>query len=112
MKPWPTQETDVGQTQLTKLSHDEHICFSDLCRAPLLGKGMRRGLNLEPPSVPTRPSLASPKSFVFSNFVLLQAMQDALADLPEWYGIKGMQAHWIGDCVGCHLDFTLKVMTP
>ncbi|TKC43195.1 hypothetical protein EI555_001318 [Monodon monoceros] len=36
-------------------------------------------------------------------------MQDALADLPEWYGIKGMQAHWIGDCVGCHLDFTLKV---
>ncbi|XP_046952252.1 leucine--tRNA ligase, mitochondrial isoform X1 [Lynx rufus] len=38
-----------------------------------------------------------------------KAMQDALADLPEWYGIKGMQAHWIGDCVGCHLDFTLKV---
>ncbi|XP_036725898.1 probable leucine--tRNA ligase, mitochondrial isoform X3 [Balaenoptera musculus] len=36
-------------------------------------------------------------------------MQDALADLPEWYGIKVMQAHWIGDCVGCHLDFTLKV---
>lgn len=38
-----------------------------------------------------------------------KAMQDALADLPDWYGIKGMQAHWIGDCVGCHLDFTLKV---
>ncbi|ERE74731.1 putative leucyl-tRNA synthetase [Cricetulus griseus] len=38
-----------------------------------------------------------------------KAMQDALADLPEWYGIKGMQAHWIGDCVGCHLEFTLKV---
>ncbi|KAM5313668.1 leucine--tRNA ligase, mitochondrial isoform 3-T4 [Glossophaga mutica] len=38
-----------------------------------------------------------------------EAMQDGLADLPEWYGIKGMQAHWIGDCVGCHLDFTLKV---
>ncbi|XP_073757160.1 leucine--tRNA ligase, mitochondrial isoform X2 [Callorhinus ursinus] len=38
-----------------------------------------------------------------------EAMQEALVDLPEWYGIKGMQAHWIGDCVGCHLDFTLKV---
>nr|XP_044992383.1 probable leucine--tRNA ligase, mitochondrial isoform X2 [Jaculus jaculus] len=38
-----------------------------------------------------------------------KAMQDALADLPEWYGIKGMQAHWIGDCVGCHLDFILKI---
>ncbi|XP_036725897.1 probable leucine--tRNA ligase, mitochondrial isoform X2 [Balaenoptera musculus] len=38
-----------------------------------------------------------------------EPMQDALADLPEWYGIKVMQAHWIGDCVGCHLDFTLKV---
>ncbi|XP_063117101.1 leucine--tRNA ligase, mitochondrial isoform X2 [Cavia porcellus] len=38
-----------------------------------------------------------------------KAMQDALAQLPEWYGIKAMQAHWIGDCVGCHLDFELKV---
>uniref|UniRef100_A0A6I8NGT6 leucine--tRNA ligase n=1 Tax=Ornithorhynchus anatinus TaxID=9258 RepID=A0A6I8NGT6_ORNAN len=38
-----------------------------------------------------------------------KAMVEALAELPEWYGIKGMQAHWIGDCVGCHLDFTLKV---
>ncbi|XP_021112895.1 probable leucine--tRNA ligase, mitochondrial isoform X2 [Heterocephalus glaber] len=38
-----------------------------------------------------------------------KAMQDALGQLPEWYGIKGMQAHWIGDCVGCHLDFALKV---
>ncbi|XP_066900571.1 leucine--tRNA ligase, mitochondrial isoform X2 [Kogia breviceps] len=38
-----------------------------------------------------------------------EPMQDALTDLPEWYGIKSMQAHWIGDCVGCHLDFTLKV---
>ncbi|XP_044240731.2 leucine--tRNA ligase, mitochondrial isoform X2 [Ursus arctos] len=38
-----------------------------------------------------------------------EAMQDALADLPKWYGVKGMQAHWIGDCVGCHLDFALKV---
>ncbi|XP_053525296.1 leucine--tRNA ligase, mitochondrial isoform X2 [Artibeus jamaicensis] len=38
-----------------------------------------------------------------------EAMRDGLADLPEWYGIKGMQAHWIGDCAGCHLDFVLKV---
>ncbi|XP_036886288.1 probable leucine--tRNA ligase, mitochondrial isoform X2 [Sturnira hondurensis] len=38
-----------------------------------------------------------------------EAMRDGLADLPEWYGVKGMQAHWIGDCVGCHLDFMLKV---
>ncbi|XP_044534837.1 probable leucine--tRNA ligase, mitochondrial [Gracilinanus agilis] len=38
-----------------------------------------------------------------------EAMCEALADLPEWYGIKGMQAHWIGDCDGCYLDFTLKV---
>lgn len=43
-------------------------------------------------------------------FFFLQAMRDTLADLPEWYGIKDMQAHWIGDCVGCHLDFTLKVI--
>ncbi|XP_060936940.1 probable leucine--tRNA ligase, mitochondrial [Limanda limanda] len=34
---------------------------------------------------------------------------DALADLPEWYGVKAMQANWIGDCTGCYFDFQLKV---
>ncbi|XP_051574191.1 probable leucine--tRNA ligase, mitochondrial isoform X1 [Myxocyprinus asiaticus] len=34
---------------------------------------------------------------------------DALADLPEWYGVKGMQANWIGDCSGCFFNHTLKV---
>uniref|UniRef100_A0A8C7LT83 leucine--tRNA ligase n=1 Tax=Oncorhynchus mykiss TaxID=8022 RepID=A0A8C7LT83_ONCMY len=34
---------------------------------------------------------------------------DALAELPEWYGVKAMQANWIGDCNGCYFDFHLKV---
>uniref|UniRef100_A0A3Q1F7I8 leucine--tRNA ligase n=1 Tax=Acanthochromis polyacanthus TaxID=80966 RepID=A0A3Q1F7I8_9TELE len=34
---------------------------------------------------------------------------DALQDLPEWYGVKGMQANWIGECTGCYFDFKLKV---
>lgn len=34
---------------------------------------------------------------------------DALEDLPEWYGVKAMQANWIGDCSGCYFDFKLKV---
>uniref|UniRef100_A0AAZ3NPC9 leucine--tRNA ligase n=1 Tax=Oncorhynchus tshawytscha TaxID=74940 RepID=A0AAZ3NPC9_ONCTS len=34
---------------------------------------------------------------------------DALAELPEWYGVKAMQANWIGDCTGCYFDFHLKV---
>ncbi|XP_067255958.1 probable leucine--tRNA ligase, mitochondrial isoform X2 [Chanodichthys erythropterus] len=34
---------------------------------------------------------------------------DALADLPEWYGVKGMQANWIGDCSGCFFNHILKV---
>ncbi|XP_064200034.1 probable leucine--tRNA ligase, mitochondrial [Anguilla rostrata] len=34
---------------------------------------------------------------------------DSLADLPEWYGVKAMQANWIGDCTGCYFDFLLKV---
>ncbi|XP_030014647.1 leucine--tRNA ligase, mitochondrial [Sphaeramia orbicularis] len=34
---------------------------------------------------------------------------DALADLPEWYGVKAMQANWIGECTGCYFDFKLKV---
>ncbi|XP_070823316.1 leucine--tRNA ligase, mitochondrial [Chaetodon trifascialis] len=34
---------------------------------------------------------------------------DSLADLPEWYGVKAMQANWIGECTGCYFDFKLKV---
>ncbi|KAM8869548.1 leucine--tRNA ligase, mitochondrial [Spinachia spinachia] len=34
---------------------------------------------------------------------------DSLEDLPEWYGVKAMQAHWIGECTGCYFDFKLKV---
>ncbi|XP_072317050.1 leucine--tRNA ligase, mitochondrial [Eucyclogobius newberryi] len=34
---------------------------------------------------------------------------DALADLPEWYGVKGMQANWIGECTGCYFNFKLKL---
>ncbi|XP_043117226.1 probable leucine--tRNA ligase, mitochondrial [Puntigrus tetrazona] len=34
---------------------------------------------------------------------------DALADLPEWYGVKSMQANWIGDCSGCFFNHVLKV---
>ncbi|KAF4103637.1 hypothetical protein G5714_016520 [Onychostoma macrolepis] len=33
---------------------------------------------------------------------------DALADLPEWYGVKSMQANWIGDCSGCFFNHILK----
>lgn len=40
---------------------------------------------------------------------LPQPLLDALADLPEWYGVKAMQANWIGDCTGCYFDFLLKV---
>ncbi|XP_051921695.1 probable leucine--tRNA ligase, mitochondrial [Hippocampus zosterae] len=34
---------------------------------------------------------------------------DSLSDLPEWYGVKSMQANWIGECTGCYFDFKLKV---
>ncbi|XP_057690507.1 probable leucine--tRNA ligase, mitochondrial isoform X2 [Corythoichthys intestinalis] len=34
---------------------------------------------------------------------------DALSDLPEWYGVKAMQANWIGECTGCYFDFKLKL---
>uniref|UniRef100_A0A673MJ60 leucine--tRNA ligase n=1 Tax=Sinocyclocheilus rhinocerous TaxID=307959 RepID=A0A673MJ60_9TELE len=34
---------------------------------------------------------------------------DALADLPEWYGVKSMQANWIGDCSGCFFNHIMKV---
>uniref|UniRef100_A0A8C6T8B9 leucine--tRNA ligase n=1 Tax=Neogobius melanostomus TaxID=47308 RepID=A0A8C6T8B9_9GOBI len=34
-----------------------------------------------------------------------KSLLDALADLPEWYGVKAMQANWIGECTGCNFDF-------
>ncbi|KAH0627247.1 hypothetical protein JD844_002755 [Phrynosoma platyrhinos] len=38
-----------------------------------------------------------------------KSMLDGLSDLPKWYGIKEMQANWLGDCTGCYFEFTLKV---
>ncbi|XP_068092433.1 leucine--tRNA ligase, mitochondrial [Hyperolius riggenbachi] len=49
------------------------------------------------------------KQWFLKTTVYGKAMLDALADLPEWYGVKGMQANWIGDCTGCFFDFMLKV---
>nr|XP_033786211.1 probable leucine--tRNA ligase, mitochondrial isoform X2 [Geotrypetes seraphini] len=37
-----------------------------------------------------------------------ESMHDSLADLPQWYGVKSMQANWIGCCSGCFYDFALK----
>ncbi|NWR55142.1 SYLM protein, partial [Bucorvus abyssinicus] len=49
------------------------------------------------------------KQWFIKTTAYAKAMLEALSDLPEWYGIKEMQANWIGDCVGCSLDFSLKV---
>ncbi|GCB71254.1 hypothetical protein scyTo_0008793 [Scyliorhinus torazame] len=38
-----------------------------------------------------------------------KSLLDALEELPDWYGVKEMQANWIGCCTGCYLDFELKV---
>ncbi|XP_071591963.1 leucine--tRNA ligase, mitochondrial isoform X2 [Heliangelus exortis] len=49
------------------------------------------------------------KQWFIKTTAYAKAMFDGLSDLPEWYGIKEMQANWIGDCVGCFFDFLLKV---
>lgn len=49
------------------------------------------------------------RTFVNIAVGFLQPLLDALADLPEWYGVKGMQANWIGECTGCYFDHVLKV---
>ncbi|KAM4688401.1 leucine--tRNA ligase, mitochondrial [Discoglossus pictus] len=49
------------------------------------------------------------KQWFLKTTVYAKAMRDALADLPGWYGVKSMQANWIGDCTGCFFDFMLKV---
>ncbi|XP_059801161.1 probable leucine--tRNA ligase, mitochondrial isoform X1 [Hypanus sabinus] len=38
-----------------------------------------------------------------------KSLLDALEDLPDWYGVKEMQANWIGACTGCYFDFELKI---
>ncbi|XP_045153632.1 probable leucine--tRNA ligase, mitochondrial [Echinops telfairi] len=77
----------VDQTVLANEQVDEHGC------------SWRSGAKVEQKYL---------KQWFIKTTAYAKAMQDSLADLPEWYGIKGMQAHWIGDCVGCHLDFALK----
>ncbi|KAG8139357.1 hypothetical protein E2320_002131, partial [Naja naja] len=37
------------------------------------------------------------------------ALLDGLSNLPKWYGIKEMQANWLGDCTGCYFEFMLKI---
>lgn len=79
----------VDQTVLANEQVDEHGC------------SWRSGAKVEQKYL---------RQWFIKTTAYAKAMQDTLADLPEWYGIKGMQAHWIGDCVGCHLDFALRLM--
>nr|XP_028607458.1 probable leucine--tRNA ligase, mitochondrial isoform X1 [Podarcis muralis]XP_028607459.1 probable leucine--tRNA ligase, mitochondrial isoform X1 [Podarcis muralis] len=48
------------------------------------------------------------KQWFIKTSAYAKALLDGLSDLPKWYGIKEMQAHWLGDCVGCHFEFMLK----
>ncbi|ELV10038.1 putative leucyl-tRNA synthetase, mitochondrial [Tupaia chinensis] len=78
----------VDQTVLANEQVDEHGC------------SWRSGAKVEQKYL---------KQWFIKTTAYAKALQEALADLPDWCGIKGMQAHWIGDCVGCHLDFRLKL---
>ncbi|KAG9475999.1 hypothetical protein GDO78_002853 [Eleutherodactylus coqui] len=49
------------------------------------------------------------KQWFLKTTVYAKAMREALVDLPEWYGVRSMQANWIGDCTGCFFDYMLKV---
>ncbi|CAI5788273.1 probable leucine--tRNA ligase, mitochondrial isoform X1 [Podarcis lilfordi] len=48
------------------------------------------------------------KQWFIKTSAYAKALLDGLSDLPKWYGIKEMQAHWLGDCVGCYFEFMLK----
>ncbi|XP_048367191.1 leucine--tRNA ligase, mitochondrial isoform X4 [Sphaerodactylus townsendi] len=49
------------------------------------------------------------KQWFIKTSAYAKAMLDALPGLPKWYGIKEMQANWLGDCSGCYFEFMLKV---
>uniref|UniRef100_A0ABM5GPM5 leucine--tRNA ligase n=1 Tax=Pogona vitticeps TaxID=103695 RepID=A0ABM5GPM5_9SAUR len=49
------------------------------------------------------------KQWFIRSSAYAKAMTDGLSDLPKWYGIKEMQAHWLGECCGCYFDFILKI---
>ncbi|XP_044312151.1 probable leucine--tRNA ligase, mitochondrial isoform X2 [Varanus komodoensis] len=49
------------------------------------------------------------KQWFIKTSAYAKAMLDGLADLPKWYGIKEMQANWLGDCTGCYFEFMLKL---
>ncbi|XP_034985314.1 leucine--tRNA ligase, mitochondrial isoform X1 [Zootoca vivipara] len=48
------------------------------------------------------------KQWFIKTSAYAKALLDGLSDLPKWYGIKEMQAHWLGECVGCYFEFMLK----
>uniref|UniRef100_A0A671PB81 leucine--tRNA ligase n=1 Tax=Sinocyclocheilus anshuiensis TaxID=1608454 RepID=A0A671PB81_9TELE len=47
--------------------------------------------------------------WLLDSLFWISPLLDALADLPEWYGVKSMQANWIGDCSGCFFNHIMKV---
>ncbi|XP_062980222.1 leucine--tRNA ligase, mitochondrial [Elgaria multicarinata webbii] len=49
------------------------------------------------------------KQWFIKTSAYAKAMFDGLSDLPKWYGIKEMQANWLGECVGCYFEFMLKI---
>ncbi|KAJ7322586.1 hypothetical protein JRQ81_018873 [Phrynocephalus forsythii] len=49
------------------------------------------------------------KQWFIRSSAYAKAMLDGLSDLPKWYGIKEMQANWLGECSGCYFDFMLKI---
>ncbi|XP_042330781.1 probable leucine--tRNA ligase, mitochondrial [Sceloporus undulatus] len=49
------------------------------------------------------------KQWFIKTSAYAKSLLDGLSDLPKWYGIKEMQANWLGDCTGSHFEFILKV---
>ncbi|XP_058039671.1 leucine--tRNA ligase, mitochondrial isoform X2 [Ahaetulla prasina] len=49
------------------------------------------------------------KQWFIKTTAYAKALLDGLSDLPKWYGIKEMQANWLGDCTGCYFEFILNI---
>uniref|UniRef100_A0A670Z3H5 leucine--tRNA ligase n=1 Tax=Pseudonaja textilis TaxID=8673 RepID=A0A670Z3H5_PSETE len=49
------------------------------------------------------------KQWFIKTTAYAKALLDGLSNLPKWYGIKEMQANWLGDCTGCYFEFMLKI---